>query len=178
MVIHPVEYRYGSSEMRKVFERDTWVDYAKSIEYNLLKALAEEKLIPYSEEELKYVYEMFKKVGYSNVVEYEKITKHETMALVKALSEAAGEYGKYIHLGLTSNDVLDNVLMMQIRDALNILLNKLKDILSKLLDIAYRELDTPILGRTHGRAALPVTVGFKISLYIAVSYTHLTLPTN
>ncbi|HEW93400.1 adenylosuccinate lyase [Candidatus Geothermarchaeota archaeon] len=170
MVIHPVEYRYGSSEMRKVFERNTWVDYAKSVEYNLLRALAEKKLIPYTEEELQYVHKMFKKVDYSDVVEYEKITKHETMALVKALSEAAGEYGKYIHLGLTSNDVLDNVLMMQVRDALNILLNKLKDILLKLLDIAYRELDTPILGRTHGRAALPVTVGFKISLYIDELY--------
>lgn len=98
MVIHPVEYRYGSSEMRKVFERNTWVDYAKSVEYNLLRALAEKKLIPYTEEELQYVHKMFKKVDYSDVVEYEKITKHETMALVKALSEAAGEYLSLIHI--------------------------------------------------------------------------------
>jgi len=166
MVIHPVEYRYGSYEMKKIFSRENWVKLAVKVEFSLLKALRNIGIISISEKELLSILDKFNKVTYEDVMRYENITKHETMALVKILSQLAGEYGRYIHLGLTSNDVLDNVLMLQVKKALNIILDKLDILIDKLVDIAREEKSTPILGRTHGRAAIPVTYGFKLCLYL------------
>lgn len=166
MSIHPIEYRYGSKKMREIFSRKRWVDLAKKVEFCLLKALSNVGIINLGDRDLQKIKEGFDRVTYEDVVRYEKIIKHETMALVKSLSESVGEYGKYIHLGLTSNDVLDNVMMLQIKEALEIVISKLDSILEKLMNLAEREKTTPILARTHGRAAIPITYGYKFSLFL------------
>jgi len=166
MSIHPIEYRYGSDEMREIFSRERWVFLAKKVEYVILKSLRDLGLINLSDDDLKKMWSLFKSVDYKTVSKYEKVTKHEIMALVRALADVSGEYGRYIHIGVTSNDILDNVLMLQIKEGLNIIINKLKKIIETLNKVVKNSKEIPILGRTHGRAAIPITYGFKFSLFL------------
>ena len=163
--IHPISYRYGSEEMRKIFDKDTWLNYMKIVEFNLLKSLVENGIIK-EKVPLDKVWKAFEKVSMEDVTRWEEVTRHETMAVVMALSEKAGEYGRYIHVGATSNDILDTVLALQIRDAHQIIMERLKALIEVLIKRALEEKATPILGRTHGRAAIPVTYGFKLGLFI------------
>ncbi len=167
MAIHPVEYRYGSEDMRRVFSRDSWVGYACRVEYALLEALVEMGLIPLGREELEGVRDRFFSVSYEDVARLEKRFGHEVFALVWAIYERVGEpVGRYLHLGLTSNDVLDNVAVMQARDGLEILLRRIDVVVDRLRLFVTRYASTPLLGRTHGRAATPITVGFRFSVYL------------
>ncbi len=163
--IHPIDYRYGSEELRKIFKREAWLEYFKEIEKKLLQTLAETGVIN-TDIDLKQLDECFDKVDISKVEEWEKIIKHESMAVVRSLAESCGELGKYIHLGATSNDILDCILALQLRDANKILLEKLKTLIQSLIDFVKKHKYTPLLGRTHGRAAIPTTYGFRFSLYL------------
>ena len=163
--IHPISYRYGSEEMRNIFRKETWLEYMKLVEFELLKSLVKNGVVK-ENIPLDRVWRLFKKVSLADVGRWEKVTRHETMAVVMALSERAGEYGKYIHCGATSNDILDTVLALQIRDANEIIIGKLKRLIESLIKRAVEEKRTPILGRTHGRSAVPITYGFKLGLFI------------
>jgi len=124
-------------------------------------------LIPLSMDELVRVRERFFSVSYRDVARLEGRYGHEVFALVWAIYERVGDpVGRYLHLGLTSNDVLDNVSVMQAREGLKILLSRLEDVVGKLRSFVVRYASTPVLGRTHGRAATPVTVGFRFSVYL------------
>ena len=116
------------------------------------------------------------------VDEIEAETKHDIMALTKAMAEVAGEAGWCIHLGATSNDIVDSAVALQIKDSIVLQREVLSQIISTLCVIASRERDTVMLGRTHGQAAVPITFGLKVAVWVdefvrPVSYTHLTLPT-
>ena len=163
--MHPISYRYGTVEIRSVFKKDTWLECMKKVELELLKALVKNNII---NEDLNWVSleNSFKDVSVDDVERWEKITKHETMAVVSALSEKAGSYGKYIHVGATSNDILDTVLGLQLNSAHKIIIGKLKKLINILVEKSIATHDIPILGRTHGRAAIPVTYGFKFGLFI------------
>lgn len=167
--IHPIDYRYGSDEVRRIFSRESWLEYFKLVEKNLLKALAEAEIINLNinEERLE---KCFRKVDLDRVNYWEKKIKHETMAVVKALSEACEEYGKYIHLGATSNDILDCILALQIRDTTRIIIRKTRKLLQELIDFVEEYKEVPLLGRTHGRAALPTTYGFRFALFLDELY--------
>ncbi len=106
------------------------------------------------------------RVTINDVTRWEKITRHETMAVIKAISEKCGEYSKYLHLGATSNDILDTILALQIKDANKIILNKIEKLIDSLIKLISKHKKTPLLGRTHGRAAIPITYGFRFSLYL------------
>ncbi len=163
--IHPISYRYGSSEIRDVFSKSKWLDYMKKVELELLKALAKNKVV---DEDLDWdlIEKAFRDVDINDVMQWEKLTKHETMAVVSALSEKAGEYGKYIHVGATSNDILDTVLALQLKEAHDIIIDKLRILNEFLIEKSFSTRKIPILGRTHGRAAIPTTYGFKFGLFI------------
>ncbi len=166
-MIHPIEYRYGSDEMRRVFSREGWVRYAVKVEFAALKAVSRLGIADISDRDIQEAFEKAVDVTYEDVARYEKIYKHEVFGLVWALYEVIDKrVGKYLHFGLTSNDVLDNVMMMQVRDGLNILLEKLHLLLELMKDFVEKNMDTPVLGRTHGQAATPLTLGFRFNLYL------------
>ncbi len=163
--IHPISYRYGSNEMKNVFKKDTWLKYMKLVEFELLKSLLKTGIIK-EKIPLEDIWKSFEEVSMDDVTRWEKETRHETMAVVMALSEKAGKYGRYIHVGATSNDILDTVMVLQIRDAHKIIMDRLRGLIEALIRRAYEERRTPILGRTHGRAAVPITYGFKFGIFI------------
>ncbi len=163
--IHPIDYRYGSNEMRKIFSREHRLKLLKDVEYNLLKALIDAEVIK-DHIDLDKVKKAFEETSLEDVKRWENKIHHEMMAIVKAISEKAGSEGKYIHLGATSNDILDTAMSLQLKEAISIISSKLKKLINILIKRAWEERRTPILGRTHGRAALVTTLGFKLCLYI------------
>ena len=166
-MIHPIEYRYGSEDMRKIFSRDSWVSYAVDVEFALLESLVEAGIFEVDKDALRQAYEEAKKIDYSSVKELERKYRHETFALVYAIYERVGsEIGKMLHVGMTSNDVLDNVLMLQIRDAIKLILTRLDGVIDLLRDFIDKYRNQVVVGRTHGRNAIPITLGFRFMLYL------------
>ena len=92
---------------------------------------------------------------------YERIYKHDVLAFVSAISEQIPEYSHYFHMGLTSSDVVDTALALQIKEALSLILQTVEKILQKLKELALREKKTLMMGRTHGIHAEPMTLGLK-----------------
>lgn len=97
----------------------------------------------------------------------EKVVKHDVIAFLTAVGEGIGPDARYLHLGLTSSDVLDTSLAMLLVQAAAILESDLRGLLAVLKRRAYEHKQTPMMGRTHGMHAEPVTFGLKIALWHA-----------
>ncbi|HIQ12944.1 MAG TPA: adenylosuccinate lyase [Thermoprotei archaeon] len=166
-MIHPIEYRYGSNDMRKIFDRDSWVKYAVDVEFALLESLVEIGLFNIDKEMLREAHNRAREINYALVKKYEERYKHELFALIHAIYEVVDrEVGKALHVGMTSNDVIDNVLMLQIRDALRIILKRLDEVINLVKNFVERYKKQLVVGRTHGRYAVPITLGFRFLLYL------------
>ena len=92
---------------------------------------------------------------------YEKLYKHDVLAFVSAISEQIPEYSHYFHMGLTSSDVVDTALALQLKEALELIIEGVDRVLEKLKELSLREKDTLMMGRTHGVHAEPITLGLK-----------------
>ncbi len=91
----------------------------------------------------------------------EEQTQHDVVAFLMAVEEIVGEPARWIHFGLTSSDVVDTGLALQIQEAGGVVLDRLEETLSALRDLALRHQHTPMMGRTHGMFAEPTTLGLK-----------------
>jgi len=99
------------------------------------------------------------------IKEIEKETNHDVIAFLKNVSEYIGEDAKYVHMGLTSSDVLDTALSVQMREACDILIDDTKRLMRILAGKAKRHKRTLMIGRTHSVHAEPITFGLKMALY-------------
>jgi adenylosuccinate lyase len=99
------------------------------------------------------------------VRELERTTKHDVAAFVQAAAEPAGEAGRWIHFGMTSSDLLDTALALQLRDAADIVLGRLEVLLAQIRRRALEHRDTLCVGRTHGVIAEPTTFGHKLAVW-------------
>jgi adenylosuccinate lyase len=165
MAIHPIDYRYGSQEMRNVFDEERKLENMLRVEAALAQTLAELGKIPDRCAEEITRKANTKDVKIERVKEIEKETKHDVMALVKALTEVCGESGKYVHLTATSYDIVDTANALLLKDGLEILLKEGKDLLNTCLNISGKYKDLIMIGRTHGQHAIPITLGFKFANY-------------
>ena len=98
--------------------------------------------------------------------EYEAVTQHDVTAFLRSVSDSLGEEARYVHLGLTSSDVIDTGLSLQIREAAAILRAKLERLLSAVEKLAVEHKYTPMVGRTHGVHAEPTTFGLKLAMWV------------
>ena len=99
----------------------------------------------------------------ARVAEIEAATQHDVAAFVDAVAEQLGPEGRWFHFGLTSSDVLDTALALQIRDAGKLLLEGARRALAAVVERAYEHRDTAMIGRTHGIHAEPTTFGVKLA---------------
>ena len=97
------------------------------------------------------------------ILEIEEVTKHDVIAFLENVSEYIGEDAQYLHIGLTSSDVLDTAFALQLKQAGEHLLKEIDRVLEILTRRAYEFKDTIMIGRTHGIHAEPITFGFKIA---------------
>jgi len=114
-----------------------------------------------------------KTVTVDRVAQLEKEIGHDVMAVVVGLSEKAGEGGGYVHLGATSNDIIDTATALQLQDALRIVHDDLDALKAALLGLARKHRKTVMLGRTHGQAAVPLTFGLKMAVFALEVERHL-----
>ncbi len=97
--------------------------------------------------------------------ELDRIYNHDVLAFVTAIAEQVGENGRYIHLGVTSSDVIDTALGLLMREALDILIKDVEELLPVLEENAFKYKDTVMMGRTHGVHAEPMVFGLKFALW-------------
>ena len=170
--VHPIEQRYGSREMRKIFELESRFQRMLDVEAGLARALARVGTIPKIDGETIARRASTKIVKVDRILEFEGEVAHETMALVLALSEACGKSGRYVHFGATSNDILDTATALQIRDALAIVESDMRKLLGVLIGQASKYKNTIMVGRTHGQHAVPTTLGMKFAIWASELGRH------
>jgi adenylosuccinate lyase len=103
----------------------------------------------------------------ARILEIEKRVKHDVIAFTTNVAEHVGREGRYVHYGLTSNDVVDTAQALQIHEASELLLGGLRRLGEVLRKRAFEFRDTPMMGRTHGIHAEPITFGCKLAIWYA-----------
>ncbi len=173
VAVHPIDYRYGSGEMRKIWDEENKLQKLLDVEAALARAHARLGNIP--EESARVISERAntKWVKLERVKEIEAEIHHDIMAVVKALSEVCGEHGKYVHLGATSNDIIDTANALLIKESLGLIESYLKELRDVLMKLAEEHKYTVCIGRTHGQHAVPTTYGMKFALWLDEVQRHL-----
>lgn len=166
MAFCPLDYRYGCQNFKEI-----WSELGRH-----QRQLEVERALIWAHKEMGRVspedYESIAKIANSDIVTKERVseieaeTRHDIMALTKAMAEAAGDAGWCIHLGATSNDIVDTAVGLQLRDSIILLREQLCNLIATTADLAERERDTVMLGRTHGQAAVPITFGLKAAVWL------------
>ncbi|MFN8791258.1 MAG: adenylosuccinate lyase [Bdellovibrionales bacterium] len=152
--------RYTRDEMGRIWDEENRFATMKKVEIAVAKVQARMKLIPRA---AAVQIERRSKFQVQRIRELEQITKHDVAAFVQNLQESVGEAGKYIHFGLTSSDVLDTSLSLQIQQAGQLILEDLHDLQKTVKRMIKEHAETLCLGRTHGMAAEPTTFGYKLA---------------
>lgn len=106
------------------------------------------------------------------VLEIEKEVKHDVIAFLTNVNEYVGEAGRYIHLGMTSSDMLDTALALQLVASLDVIMTHLEHLIQAIRYQAQQHRDTIMIGRSHGIHAEPITFGFKLAGWLAEMLRH------
>jgi len=154
--------RYTLKEMGAVWEDENKFSKWLEVEKAVAKAQAELGIIP---QEAAEDIEKKAKFDLNQIDEIEGRTHHDVIAFLTSVSSYIGDWSKYLHYGLTSSDVGDTALCLQIIDALEIIEDKMKKLLGLLIEKSRQHSHTVMVGRTHGIHAEPVTLGLKFCLY-------------
>jgi adenylosuccinate lyase len=174
MPILPIDTgRYGTIEMLSIFEEENYIQKLLDVEAALAWAHGQVGNIKVGDANTIINNASLKKVKLNRIKEIEKEIKHDIMALVYALAEVCGESGAFVHLGATSYDIVDTARALQIKDALEIIGNKLDKLEFVLAEAANNYKKTIMIGRTHGQHALPITFGLKLSVWMREVSRHI-----
>ena len=158
--------RYTLPQMGELWSEKSKFSHWLDIELAVCKAMAQAGLIPQ-----KALKNILSKAAFDidRINEIEATTNHDVISFLTSVSEFVGPDSKYIHFGMTSSDVLDTALSLQMKKAAAIIDKKIASALDKIRNLALKYKMTPIIGRTHGIIAEPTTLGLKF----AVWYTEL-----
>ena len=173
MAVHPIDYRYGSEEMRRIWDEENKLQKLLDVEAALARAHAKLGNIPQESANVISERANIRWVKVERVKEIEAEIHHDIMAVVKALSEVCGEHGKYVHLGATSNDIIDTANALLIKESLEIVLKDLRELRSILKNLAKEHKYTVCIGRTHGQHAVPTTYGMKFAIWLDEVQRHI-----
>ncbi len=155
--------RYSRPEMVSIWEPQTRFRIWFEIEAHACDALAQIGVIP--KESAKAIWDRAGHVTFDveRIDEIERVTKHDVIAFLTHLGEFIGPDSRFVHQGMTSSDVLDTCLAVQLARASDILLKDLDALLAALKRRAFEHKMTPAIGRSHGIHAEPVTFGLKMA---------------
>ncbi|ADZ08254.1 adenylosuccinate lyase [Methanobacterium lacus] len=166
MAIHPIEFRYGTEEMREIWETDNKLQKMLEVEAALAEAEADLDIIPKNAAlEIKSKAST-KFVTSKRVSEIEAETNHDIASIVKALAEVCNDgAGEYVHFGATSNDIIDTSQALLFKETLKVLKTRLTELTKIVLRLADENKTNVCIGRTHGQHALPTTYGMKFAIW-------------
>lgn len=154
--------RYSRPEMARIWEArnryQKWLD----IEISACEAHAELGNIPHEAVE-----RIKSKADFDveRIDEIEKTVKHDVIAFLTSVADYIGDDSRFVHLGLTSSDVLDTSFAMLLAEASDLIIDDIKRLMEVIKRRAYEHKDTPMMGRSHGIHAEPVTFGIKMALW-------------
>jgi adenylosuccinate lyase len=154
--------RYVLPEMAAVWSDDARFGHWLEIEILVAEALAGLGVVPDADAREIRTTASF---DAERVAEVERVTRHDVAAFVQVVAESVGRAGRWVHFGLTSSDVLDTGLALQLRDASDLLLERLERLLAVARRIALANRDVVMAGRTHGVVAEPTSFGHKVALW-------------
>ena len=156
--------RYSRPAMKKIWDEENKFKIWFEIEAHAADGMASNGTIP--EEAAKKIWELGK-FEIDRINEIEKETKHDVIAFLTNLSENIGPEARFLHQGMTSSDVLDTTLSVQMVQATDILLEGLKKLLSSIKKRAFEHKNSICIGRSHGIHAEPTTFGLKLASFYA-----------
>ena len=153
--------RYSRPQMKRIWSEENKFDLWLKVEIAVCQAWAELGEVP------KEAMPKIRKASYNleRIAEFLKVTHHDMTAFLKSVSESLGEESRFVHLGLTSSDVMDTALGLQLKEACDVLEQDITELVAVLQNKAIEHKHTVMVGRTHGVHAEPTTFGLKMALW-------------
>ena len=175
---HLFDYRlfgnlYATEEVRLIFDEASTLKTWLEVEAALAESQAEFDIIP------AWAAAMIRDAITRADLPIEKLaqktteTAHPIIAILRELERLAGPAGRYIHFGATTQDITDTALVLQLKLVYHIVTRDMTALINRLADLAEAHGNTMMMGRTHGIQALPITLGFKLSVWIGELLRHL-----
>jgi adenylosuccinate lyase len=153
--------RYSRPAMKQVWSEENKFNKWLEVEIAACEAWAQLGVVPRSAiPKIKLA-----RVNLKRMDEILKETHHDVTAFLNTVAESIGEESRYIHLGMTSSDVMDTALSLQLIEASEILAEDIKELTAELAGLAIKYKNTPMAGRTHGVHAEPITFGLKLAIW-------------
>lgn len=154
--------RYSRQEMAKIWTEENKFRKFLDIEIMVCEALCRDGQIPESALET-----IRKKADFdvNRIEEIEKITKHDVIAFLTNVAEHVGDDSRFIHMGLTSSDILDTGLSLQLKEASEIIIKDIKEVMKSIKKLALHHKRSVMAGRSHGMHAEPITFGLKMAVW-------------
>jgi adenylosuccinate lyase len=168
MPILPIDSgRYGSNEIRKIFQEENRLRYQLDFEAEVALSQGKLNVIPLNaSKEISRIVRS-NKITIKKIKDLESISEHDTASIVQAMGKYCSPSAKpWIHYGLTSNDVVDTSTSMQLKDAFEIIEPKIFKLISQLINKVRRYNTLPSVGRTHGQHASIISFGLKFAIWV------------
>ncbi len=162
--------RYSLDEMVKIWTQQN--KFQKMLDVEILSCEAMAKLGKVPAKSLEKIRKKAK-FDINRIKQIEEKTHHDVVAFLESVSENVGSDSRFIHMGLTSSDVLDTALSLQLRESIDIITKDVKNLVSTLKSRARKHKNTLMMGRTHGVHAEPMTFGLKMALWYTEMLRHL-----
>jgi adenylosuccinate lyase len=156
--------RYTHPDMGRIWSEERRFETWLQVEIAAAEAMAEAGIIP--SDAARDIRER-SKFDVARIAAIEETTQHDVIAFTTAVSEHVGPSARWLHFGLTSSDVVDTAQAIQMREAADLLLKDLEGLLDAVRSRAEEHRHTPMMGRTHGVHAEPMTFGLKLALWYA-----------
>ncbi len=156
--------RYSRPEMARIWSDENRFGAWLAVEIAASEVLAERGVVP---KEASAAIKAKARFDVGRIEEIEREVQHDVIAFVTCVAESVGPEGRWLHYGLTSSDVVDTALAMMMRDACDLLRPELLALMEAVRARAFRHKDAPMIGRTHGVHAEPMTFGLKMALWHA-----------
>lgn len=151
--------KYNTADMRRIWSEENKFSKWLDVEIAACRAWAEDGAIP--NEALEIIEE---RAGFdvARIAEIEAVTQHDVIAFVSSVAEKIGPEGRFVHLGLTSSDVIDTASSLLLSEALDVVIDAAGRLMESLAEKAWRYRHTPTAGRSHGIHAEPTSFGLKL----------------
>ena len=157
--------RYSRDEIKNIWALQSKFSYYLNVEIAVCEAYAQLGIFPKTDiEELKNT----AKFDLQRIEDVERDVKHDVIAFLTSVNESLGDLAKYMHVGMTSSDVIDTAFSLQIQDSGKIILNDLNVVINSLKKLAEKHRETICIGRSHGVHAEIMTFGVKICSWIDI----------
>ena len=165
---------FGTDAMRAVFDERGFVQRMLDVEAALARVQARLGIVPAEAAAAISAAAQLERISLAEIGASARSVGYPVVGLVKALGQAAGgDAARYVHWGATTQDIMDTALVLQMRDGLGLVEEKLVEIAVALADKARRHRHTVMAGRTHLQHALPITFGYKCAVWLAPFLDHL-----